>query len=97
MKIAEAVRELIIERAKETGQDVYKQHIWQGDPDFLQGAYLKAGRTHSHALNDTDAVMAAVRRSPLFERAGRLTGPPRTGAGEEVSYVAYKLVKPETK
>lgn len=97
MNIAEALRELMIERANETGQDVYKRRIWQHDPDLLQSAYKKATGTKKNALNEMDAVMAAVRRSPLFERAGRLKGPPRTGVGEEVSYVAYKLVKPETK
>ena len=93
MTIAEALRDLMFERAAEEGRDPYDHHIWQGDPDLLQSAYLRAGRTHTHPLNDMDAVMASVRRSPLFERVGTIPAHSRTGKVREVRYAAYKLVK----
>ena len=91
--IAEAVRDLIFERAKEEGRDPFNHYIWQGDPDFLQTAYIRARglSNHSHPLNDMDAVMAAVRRSPLFERSGTLMAHSRVGQPKEVRYVLYRL------
>lgn len=95
MTIAEALRELMYEQAAEEGRDPYDHHIWQGDPNLLQSAYMRArGRSaHTHPLNDMDAVMAAVRRSPLFERVGTIPAQSRTGMAKEVRYAAYKLVK----
>lgn len=95
MTIAEALRELLLERAVEEGRDPYDYYIWQGDPNLLQSAYLRArGRSaHTHPLNDMDAVMSAMRRSTLFERVGSIPAHSRTGMAKEVRYAAYKLVK----
>lgn len=91
--IAEALQDLIIERAEEEGRDPFDHYIWQGDPDLLQTAYILArGRSaHTHPLNNMDAVMAAVRRSPLFERSGSLMAHSRVGMSKEVRYVLYRL------
>lgn len=93
MTIAEALRDLLHERAVEQSRDPYQHYVWQGDPDLLQTAYFRArGRSaHTHPLNDMDAVMAAVRRSPLFERAGRIIAHSRVGMAREVPYTVYKL------
>lgn len=94
MTMAEALRDLMFERAKEGGHDPYDHLIWQGDPDLLQSAFIRAkGRqAHTHALNDMDAVMASVRRSPLFKRVGVIPAHSRTGMAKEVRYAAYSLV-----
>ncbi len=99
MTIADALRDLIFETATDEDRDPYDLSIWLGDPNLLQSAFMRARgeSSHTHPLNDQDAVMSAVRRSPLFERVGTIPAHSRTGMAREVRYAVYKLIKPETK
>lgn len=89
--IAEAVKEAVLAYAAETEQDPHSIHIWQGNVDLLHDAYNRAGRSAKHPIKALDSVMAAVRRSDLFEKVGRIRCNTRLGAQREVLYAAYQL------
>jgi len=84
--IAQSLKNLMLEN----GVDV----VWSGDPDLCIDAYLQAGGKVMHPLNKIRAVIAAARRSELFEQDGYIRACDCNGT-REILHPAFKLKESE--